>query len=260
MKNLIKTLAVSALLISSACACAQPRIVKIESPKMTVYLPAESNGKAVLGCPGGGYIHLAAGHEGHNWAPYFNDLGFAFAVLEYNMPKGDREIPLTDARNAYKLLADSAASWGFSPEKIGIMGSSAGGHLAASVATHPTETCKPAFQILFYPVISLDAEITHKGTRNGFLGENPAPELVKEWSSENKVNAATPPAIMLLSADDKAVVPMNSLRYFNALTEAAVPATMHIYPTGGHGWGNRKNFKHHTNMMQDLTDWLINLE
>lgn len=250
-----------AAIASLSSAYAQTQTVEFQSPKLTVTLPPEGlrNGKAVLACPGGGYSMLARGHEGFDWAPFFNDLGFAYAVVEYRMPEGNREIPMEDVRNAYKILVDSASVWGISPDAIGIMGSSAGGHLASTIATHPTTDCQPAFQVLFYPVITLEKELTHKGTRNGFLGTDPDRELVEEFSSQNKVSPTTPPAFITLSTDDDIVPAENSIMYYSALLKAGVPAAMMIYPTGGHGWGYRSSFKHHNEMTEALKAWLNNL-
>ncbi len=259
MGGMFKCLIFTMLSLASFTAMSQPRVVVLENPKMTVFLPSVANGSAVIACPGGGYSHLARGHEGFDWAHFFNNLGFVYAVVEYSMPNGDRELPLGDVRSAYKIMSDSAEAWGVNRDRIGIMGSSAGGHLASSVATHPTAGCRPAFQILFYPVISLDNSITHKGTRKGFLGENPDDQLVAQWSSHNNVDRGTPPAFIVLSGDDKAVSPQNSILYFNALTKAGVPATLHIYPTGGHGWGYRPTFKYHDVMLNELAEWLKNL-
>lgn len=239
---------------------AQTRIVEFESPKMKVFLPAAGlgNGTAVVACPGGGYSRLAKDHEGFYWAPFFNQLGAAYAVVEYTLPQGNGAVPQRDVHNAFKILTDSASVWGIDPAKIGIMGSSAGGHLAATVSTHPTETCHPAFQILFYPVISLETEITHRGTQAGFLGKNPSKKDMASWSAQNNVTASTPQAFIALSSDDNGVKPTNSILYYNSLIENNVPASMHIYPVGGHGWGYRSNFKYHREMLAELESWFRN--
>ena len=236
----------------------QSRIIEFETPKMKIFLPPNNtgNGKAIVACPGGGYSHLAQNHEGYYWAPFFNNLGFAYAVVEYRMPNGDKSIPMNDVKQCFQIITDSAAAWKIDPEMVGIMGSSAGGHLASAIATHPTKDCNPYFQILFYPVISLESEITHRGTRKGFLGENPTKEEVKEWSSDQKITQETPPTFIALCSDDKVVKPVNSLLYYKALIDNKVPAAMFIYPTGGHGWGYRTKFKQHDQMLQELTAWL----
>ena len=242
------------------CA-AQQKFFEIDNPRIKIFLPPKGmeNGKAIVACPGGGYEHLAQNHEGYYWAPFFNNMGFAYAVVEYRFPKGDRNIPITDVEKAFQVLKDSAEVWKIQPEKIGIMGSSAGGHLASAIATHPTSAIKPAFQILFYPVISLDPEVTHRGTRREFLGENPSAGLETEWSSDKKVTPDTPPAFIALCSDDKVVKPVNSIRYYTALQQNGVPVEMLVFPTGGHGWGYRSKFKQRDIMLNALSDWLKQL-
>jgi acetyl esterase/lipase len=258
-KEVIKLIVVSlCLLYASSEICAQGRILEFESPKLKVFLPPKSlaNGKAVVACPGGGYSHLAVDNEGYRWAPYFNNLGIAYAVLEYKLPKGNPDIPMKDVEAAFKILSDSASIWQIDSKMIGIMGSSAGGHLASTVSTHPRSVCSPAFQILFYPVISLDEAVTHMDSKREFLGDNPPKSLVDEWSNEKKVTASTPRAFLALSGDDKVVNPVNSILYFSALQNAGVSVSMFIYSTGGHGWGYRNNFKYHQQMLYELTTWL----
>ena len=138
---------------------------------MVCYLPDAPTGRAVVDLPGGGYSHLALQHEGHDWADWFNQQGIAFFVVTYRMPNGDRTIPLGDAQQAIRIVRDSAQVWGVNPRDVGIMGFSAGGHLASSVSTHSEYDCRPDFSILFYPVISMDERETHKGSCVGFLGE-----------------------------------------------------------------------------------------
>lgn len=238
------------------------RVITIDHPKMTVYLPSKetSTGRAVVGLPGGGYRKLATGHEGTDWIPYYNNLGIAYAVVEYTLPAGNRALPYDDAVAAMKVMRDSAETWGINPHDIGIMGSSAGGHLASTVATRADSTARPDFQILFYPVISMKSKLTHQGSREHLLGQHPSSELVKEYCNELNVTAATPPAILLLSDDDKTVSPLNSIRYYEALHSAGVPASMVIYPTGGHGWGFHRSFTYHDAMLTQLTSWLRNLK
>ena len=164
------------------------------------YLPDQPTGKAVVDCPGGGYSHLSMTNEGHDWAEYFNKQGIAFFVLTYRMPKGDRTIPVSDAQNAIRMVRDSAQVWNINPRDVGIMGFSAGGHLASTVSTHSEYDCRPDFSILFYPVISMNARETHKGSCVGFLGEEGMKDekLVREYSNQNAVRRhLTPPAIIL---------------------------------------------------------------
>ena len=248
------------LAIAAICgASAQSgRMLTFDNPRVKIFLPpaGTANGKALVCCPGGGSSMVAKGHEGYDWAPFFNELGLAYAVVDYELPHGDRTIPMGDVAATFKILTDSAEIWGIKPDQIGIMGSSAGGHLASAVATHPTPKCSPAFQLLFYPVASLDAEITHKGTRKGFLGENSTDKNARLWSAENNVTATTPRAFIVHCADDKTVHPQNAIRYYSALQSAGVPVTMVLYPTGAHGWGYHKTFKYHDILLDEIATWL----
>lgn len=230
-------------------------------PTIRVFLPEKSkaNGMAVVCCPGGGYTHLAIDHEGYDWAPFYNDLGIALIVLKYRMPHQVKEVPISDAKEALRVVREHAKEWNITPHKVGIMGFSAGGHLASTVATHSDTTTVPNFQVLFYPVISMQPGVTHQGSHDGLLGRNATDEMNALYSNAQQVTAQTPPAIMLLSDDDKAVIPQNSAEYYLALKKAGVKATMYVYPTGGHGWGYRSNFKYHDSMINNLKDWLKSL-
>ncbi len=260
------------LLLSSTLAEAQTaqRLVLPNSPdgqsELTVYLPtaeaaAGSGGMAVVDCPGGGYSHLSMENEGHNWAEYFNAMGVAYVVTKYRMPHGDRTVPLGDAYNAIRTVRDSAAAWHIDPQRVGIMGFSAGGHLASAVSTHADETVRPNFSILFYPVVSMDIEVTHRGSVENFLGEGRTDSLlVREWSNDEAVDSLTPPAILFMSSDDRAVpVVTNGLRYYAAMVSHKRPAELHAYPTGGHGWGFKETFKYHEAMKKALKEWLTRM-
>lgn len=227
-------------------------------PSIRVFLPeaGKATGRAVVCCPGGGYSHLATDHEGYAWAPFFNERGIALIVLKYRMPHGHTDVPISDAKEALRVVRENAQKWNIDPRKVGIMGSSAGGHLASTVATHSDSLTAPAFQILFYPVVTFDYRYTHKGSRHGLIGEQATQEMVDLYSNEKQVTAQTPPAIMLLSDDDRVVPSPNSVNYYLALKQHGIKATMHIYPSGGHGWGSRENFKYHKEMMSDLSAWL----
>ena len=227
-------------------------------PSIRVFLPeaGKATGRAVVCCPGGGYSHLATDHEGYAWAPFFNERGIALIVLKYRMPHGHTDVPISDAKEALRVVRENAQKWNIDPRKVGIMGSSAGGHLASTVATHSDSLTAPAFQILFYPVVTFDYRYTHKGSRHGLIGEGASQEMVDLYSNEKQVTAQTPPAIMLLSDDDRVVPSPNSVNYYLALKQHGIKATMHIYPSGGHGWGSRENFKYHKEMMSDLSAWL----
>ena len=226
---------------------------------MVCYLPAQPTGRAIVDLPGGGYTHLATQHEGHDWATWFNDQGIAFFVVTYRMPGGDRTIPMGDAQQAIRTVRDSAKVWQINPYDVGIMGFSAGGHLASTVSTHSELDCRPNFSILFYPVISMNERETHSGSVNGFLGKDKGnKELVKQFSNQNAVRVhETPPAIILLANDDRAVPPVtNGIAYYSAMRRAGNECALHVYPTGGHGFGFRPAYKFHDQMLGDLKTWL----
>lgn len=231
-------------------------------PSIRVFLPDadKATGLAVVCCPGGGYSHLAMDHEGYEWASFFNERGIALIVLKYRMPHANPDVPISDAKEALRVVRENAQKWNIDPQKVGIMGSSAGGHLASTVSTHSDMLTAPAFQILFYPVVTFDYKYTHQGSRHNLIGKNAAQELVTLYSNEKQVSNLTPPTIMLLSDDDTAVPSPNSVNYYQALKQHGIKATMHIYPSGGHGWGIRKNFKYHKEMLADLSAWLDTLK
>ena len=226
--------------------------------KVWVYLPDEkcATGRAVVCFPGGGYQHLAMNHEGHDWAPFFNGQGIALIVVKYRMPNGVHEVPAEDAYEAIRLVRRMARDWHINKDDVGIMGFSAGGHLASTVATHAPNGAMPNFQILFYPVISMEQGITHQGSRTNLLGKKPKRKLVNLYCNEQHVGKHTPRAFIALANDDKAVPPINSLNYYEALYAAKVPASMHIYPSGGHGFGARQSFAYHLELMLELKAWL----
>ena len=227
---------------------------------MVAYLPENPTGRAIVDCPGGGYTHLATQHEGHDWATYFNQQGIAFFVLTYRMPGGDRSIPMSDAQNAIRMVRDSAVAWHINPEDVGIMGFSAGGHLASTVSTHSEYDCRPNFSILFYPVISMNERETHKGSCQNFLGKEGQKDerLVKEFSNQNAVvRHLTPPAIILTANDDGTVAPVtNAIAYYSAMRRNGNDCALYVYPTGGHGFGFRSSWTYHDQMLNDLTTWL----
>lgn len=233
------------------------RVANVVTPSITVYKANQPNGMAIIMCPGGGYARLAMNHEGHDMAPWLNAQGITYVVLKYRMPNSHYEVPLSDAEQAIRLVRQHAAEWGVRPDHIGIMGASAGGHLAASLATlYSSDETRPDFQILFYPVISMQPGITHGGSRQNLLGENPSQELENKYTLEKQVNERTPQAFIMLSANDGAVPPANGIHYFEALLQHQVPATLHVYPTGGHGWGFRDAFTYKRQWTGELEKWL----
>lgn len=227
-------------------------------PSLRVFLPSKENatGRAVIACPGGAYGGLAYGHEGYEWAPFFNQQGIAFVTLKYRMPQGNREVPFSDAEEALRIVKEMAKEWNINSGDIGIMGSSAGGHLASTIATHSKPEALPAFQILFYPVISMCDSMTHSQSRRNLLGKDYTNELVEKYSNDKQVKSNTPRAFIVFSDDDDGVTPLNGIYYYNALKVNNVPASLHIYPSGGHGWGSKKDFKYNKELEADLSAWL----
>ena len=227
------------------------RVRNVSEAEIFVYLPDKSvnTGAAVVICPGGGYRIEAMGHEGYDIAEWLKSKGVAGIVLKYRLPYGNHEIPAGDARQAIRIVRANAGDWGIDPEKIGIAGSSAGGHLAATVGTRfdngdkdsrlkiSQMSSRPDFMLLLYPVITFREEFGHMGSRRNLIGEGNDWNLVQQYCNEMHVTAATPPAFLVLADDDRGVVPRNSVEFYLALKENNIPAEMHIFREGGHGFG-----------------------
>lgn len=229
------------------------RISKVSRPTLGIFLPAKekANGAAVIICPGGGYGILAASHEGVDVAKKFNEMGVTAFVLKYRLPDdstmADKEIgPLQDAQQAIKTVRERAAEWNIKPNEIGIMGFSAGGHLAATAGTHfykavipnkENTSLRPDFLLLIYPVISFTDSLTHMGSRNNLIGKNPSPEKITEYSNELQVRDDTPPTFLVHASDDGGVKAGNSIAFYEALLQHHIKAEMHLYQAGGHGFG-----------------------
>lgn len=229
-----------------------------DTATIQVFLPdaKRATGRAIVICPGGGYEFLAMGHEGIDWAPFFNNQGIAVFVLTYRMPHGNCEVPVSDAEQAIRQVRQNAASWHVDINQVGIMGSSAGGHLASTVATHSKGDAAPNFQVLFYPVITMDPGFSHKGSHDNFLGSDAKKKQEKEYSNDLQVTRSTPRAFIALSDDDDVVLPANGVNYYLECYRHDVPASLHVYPSGGHGWGIRESFDYHLEMMAELKAWL----
>ena len=233
------------------------RVANVVNPSITVFKSAKPNSIAIVMCPGGGYARLAMNHEGFDMTPWFNAQNITYVVLKYRMPNGNHEVPLSDAEQAIRLVRRHAGEWNVDPNKVGIMGASAGGHLASTLATHySSKETRPDFQILFYPVITMNPSYTHGGSRENLLGKTPSAELEKKFSNELQVTPETPKAFIMLSSDDGAVVPPNGVNYYLALVQNKVPAALHTYPIGGHGWGFRDNFIYKRQWTEELEKWL----
>ena len=232
------------------------RIANVQNPTIEVYLPTKqiATGKAVVIFPGGGYGILAYDWEGTDFAKWLNAQGIAGIVVKYRLPKSEsltdpKEVPLLDAQRAMRLARHHAAEWSIDPAKIGVMGFSAGGHLASTISTqynHEVDrpkdaidalSARPDFSILVYPVISFRDASAHSGSRSALIGENASQELMDRFSGELNVNTETPPTFLVHAQDDKGVPIENSLLYYQALHKNGVKASLHIYPTGSHGFG-----------------------
>ena len=237
---------------------ANERIYKVGTPGMYAFFPSaqENKGTAVIICPGGGYERLAYVISGWQLAKWFNTMGISAFVLNYRLPNSpdlkEKQLgPLQDAQRALRLIRANSGKWGIKKDKVGIMGTSAGGHLAATLGTHPTDVSaigdsldkisfKPAFMVLVSPVINLGA-YAHAGSRKNLLGANPSEELLNRYSLEQQVSGFTPPAFLVHAANDKSVPSQNSLLFYQALQEKNIPASLHIYPHGGHAIALRNN-------------------
>lgn len=244
---------------------------QVTIPTLSIFIPkdAKPNQTAVIICPGGGYMHLAFDKEGTKVAEWFNSLGIAAFVLKYRLPndlimKNKNVGPLQDAQEAVRYVRQNAAKLNIDPNKIGILGFSAGGHLASTLSTHYDDkvyestykvSARPDFSILMYPVISMENQITHKGSQTNLLGSNPSQDLIDSYSNEKKVTSKTPPAFLIHATDDTVVIPENSINYYLALKKNGVKAELHLYEKGGHGFGLGVNdtSKYWT---RDCLEWL----
>jgi len=250
------------------------RIAKVSNPTLTVFKPAKPNGKAVIICPGGGYSILAFDKEGTRVAEEMNRWGITAFVLKYRLPDDsiniDRSLaPLQDAQQAIRFVRSNAKEFGVDRNKIGIMGFSAGGHLASTAATHfnfkadaandDTTSARPDFAILIYPVITFDSTFGHKGSRNNLVGANASKEKFDFYSNELQVTPTTPPTFLIHASDDATVPVENSVRFYQACVKNKVPVEMHLYPKGGHGFG-MYNKTTDDNWMERLRNWLNSIK
>lgn len=255
------------------------RVSLVQTPTMDVYLPAGSNatGQAVVICPGGGYAILAYNWEGADPARFLSAKGITAIVLKYRLPNSKSNItphltPLLDAKRAIRTVRAHAKKWRINPAQVGIMGFSAGGHLASTLATHfdagdasatdsiERQSSRPDFAVLVYPVISMSKPSMHSGSRNNLIGANPDSSLAILYSNELQVTKETPPTFLIHATDDKGVPVENSLLFYQALKDKGVPAEMHIYPTGGHGFGLGIGKGYLETWTDRLVDWLRGLK
>lgn len=253
-------------------------ISQVQVPSIAVYLPAKriATGQAVLVCPGGGYGVLAYDWEGTDIAKWLNSKGIAAIVLKYRLPNAKGNVvphlsPLMDAKRAIRLVRANATKWNIKTDKVGVMGFSAGGHLASTVGTHFDRgntgaadavehfSSRPDFMILLYPVITMDLQFTHGGSRNNLLGNAPDSALVHLYSNELQVTKDTPPTFLVHSTDDNAVPVENSLLFYQSLKNNGIPAEMHIYPYGGHGFSLAVGNGYLQTWTDRCVDWIRSL-
>lgn len=248
------------------------RIANVSVPTLTYHAPAvdRPNGTAVIICPGGGYVRLSAEREGAQYARWLSTLGVATFVLKNRLQEFGHPAPLQDVLRAVRLVRSRAAEFKIAPDRLGVMGSSAGGHLAASAGTlfaHAdgrtgaaldTVNARPDFLILMYPVITMDDAAVHAGSRRALLGASPAPALLELMSLEKQVTAATPPTLLIHTQADKSVPAENSIRFFQALTRAGVPAEAYFFELGAHGMGMRDGLGTASDWPKRAEDWLRN--
>ena len=254
------------------------RISNVQIPSIEVYLPTKqiATGQAVVIFPGGGYGILAYDWEGTDFAKWLNSQGIAGIVVKYRLPISQslinpKEVPLLDAQRALRLVRHHAEIWNIDPEKVGVMGFSAGGHLASTLSTQfsyelertkdkiDNISARPDFSILVYPVITFQDQYTHGGSRKNLLGEKPSQELIDRFSNEKNVNANTPPTFLVHAQDDLAVPVENSLLYYQALRANEVSASLHLYPSGGHGFAFGMGKGTVENWRLVLLDWIKTL-
>lgn len=260
-KVLIYTSIIILAIIVVGVIVVKTSIVRVELPHGAILyvLPAPNNNQAhgaVIICPGGGYAYLEKWKEGFYWFPFFYSQGYAVAMLEYRMPNHNHSVPLIDGAEAIQLMREHAGEWGFDKNNVGIIGFSAGGHLASTLMVCDNASVRPDFGILFYPVISMKKELTHKGSHDRLLGENASEQLENQYSNELHVSSHTPPAYIAVSNDDKVVKPQNAVSFHSEMLTNNRLATLHVYPSGGHGWGYQYSFPYHRQMLDDLTEWL----
>ena len=231
----------------------------ITKPTLSFFIPKNPNGMAVIICAGGGYSSVWYGTEGYANAAFFTDRGVTVMVLKYRLPNGHPEVPLDDVQEAFRVARETAPQLGI--KKIGVVGCSAGGHLAAMAATkYKNAVQRPDFQILYYPVITADPAFSHEGSIVNLVGRNNINKRnIQEYSNEMHVTPDTPPAFIMANTDDDVVPVRNSIEYYNALVANGVPAALNVYQEGGHGWTDHLDFPYRDQWMDTLGKWLERL-
>ena len=238
------------------------RLVNTTEAVMYIYHAdkAKATGQSVVICPGGAYAKLSMDQEGYLMAQWLAKNGITGIVLEYRLPNGHREVPLEDAVEAIRIVRKRAKRWGLDPAKVGIMGFSAGGHLAASASNIPAVEDRPNYSILFYPVLTSGDFNTHKGSFRNLLGKKHTEAEADEWAMDKIASEQTPPTILILSDDDTTVPAAGAALYYAALRYHGVKAAMYVFPVGGHGWGNYDKFSYQKEWQHLLLRWLSELK
>ena len=211
---------------------------------------------AVIICPGGGYSYLEKWREGYLWFPYFYLRGYTPAMLEYRMPKHNYYSPMTDGADAMQMMRKHAKEWHFKENNVGIVGFSAGGHLASTMMVMDNDSIRPNFGILFYSVISMKKELTHIDTHDQLLGKDASEQLENQFSNEQHVSEKTSPVFIAIARDDKAVPFQSAVLFYREMQSKGIPAELHIYPSGGHGFVCHYTAEHRQQALRDLADWL----
>lgn len=260
-KVLIYTSIIILTIIVVGLIVVKTSIVRVELPHGAILhvLPAPKDNHphgAIVLCPGGGYTHLEKWKEGYRWFPFIYSHGYAVAMLEYRMPDHHHDVPLTDGAEAIQTMREHAKDWGFDKNHVGVMGFSAGGHLASTLMVSSKASIRPDFGILFYPVISMKKKLTHMGSHDCLLGENASEQLENRYSNELHVSGQTPPAYIAVSIDDQNVNPQNAVCFHDAMLAQKRPVTLHVYPSGGHGWKFQYLFLYQEQILDDLSEWL----
>lgn len=265
LRHLLLALALMACTIGAAQDKSCPESLRMNltedgSAYMVGFLAPQPNGTAVVVTPGGGYKQTSL-DKYYAWAPFFNRIGVSLFAVKYRMPEGDRTKPLSDAGRALQIVRDSASAWHISPERIGIMGTSAGGHLASTMATQAPGGIRPAFQILLSPVITMGRVGAHQGSVERFLGKDAANNRLRaDYSSNKRVDGNTPPAVIFASTDDTTVpVKHNAMAYYEAMVTAERPVSIHLFPDGGHNGTSLVSFRYHRAMEAVIEAWLNGL-
>lgn len=235
----------------------------VSTPQLHIYKAKEKgDGKAVVICPGGGYFGLNMAYEGNEWGRWFQQKGITAIVLKYRAPNQHASVPFEDVEQTFRYIHENADQLNLDPNKTGIIGFSAGGHLAAYASTHSVqdEKTRPAFCVLYYALVTMEDDFTEKGSRENLLGAEASREDIEKYSLEKHVSKKTPPTLIFANVDDPLVPVENSIMYADSLKSKGVLVDLNVYPTGGHGWGSSSDFEHTKDMTTKLETWIKSLD